>query len=282
MSASLTSNFFLNARGLTFADGNGFTWSFNTNTNSLSVAGTALSSVSVRDSITGGGTPASPLQLSGDSTTPGNSRYYGTNGSGTRGWYASATIPVGANPIATIGLTAVNGSSANFMDADSAPALSQAIAPTWTNAHIFSGNVVTIKNSVALALDSNAAATQLYTSWAINGTIQAYIGVAGASGNLIGGSGANDLCVRSNGNTIRWSTNSGASTSMALAGGALTLAGGLGINGNAAAAQSTGWGTPTGGAVSNNFSGGAATLATLGPAVAQIIAVLKAAGLLGT
>lgn len=44
---------------------------------------------------------------------------------------------VAANPTATIGLTAVNGSAATYLRSDGAPALSQAIAPTWTAQHIF-------------------------------------------------------------------------------------------------------------------------------------------------
>jgi hypothetical protein len=44
----------------------------------------------------------------------------------------------GANPTATIGLTAVNGSAGTFLRSDGAPALSQGIAPTWTNSHAFS------------------------------------------------------------------------------------------------------------------------------------------------
>lgn len=38
MSFSLTSNFFSNARGITFADGGGITWSFNKNTNAVTGA----------------------------------------------------------------------------------------------------------------------------------------------------------------------------------------------------------------------------------------------------
>lgn len=45
---------------------------------------------------------------------------------------------LGANPTGTIGLTAVNGSATTYVRSDGAPALSQAIAPTWTAAHIFS------------------------------------------------------------------------------------------------------------------------------------------------
>lgn len=42
-----------------------------------------------------------------------------------------------ANPSVTIGLTAVNGSGTAAMRANAAPALSQAIAPTWTSLHTF-------------------------------------------------------------------------------------------------------------------------------------------------
>jgi hypothetical protein len=56
-----------------------------------------------------------------------------------------------ANPSATIGLAAVNGTAATFMTSDSAPALSQAIVPTWTGAHTFS------PSSAVVAITLNAA-----------------------------------------------------------------------------------------------------------------------------
>lgn len=43
-----------------------------------------------------------------------------------------------ANPTASIGLAAVNGAATTAMRSDAAPALSQAIIPTWTAQHIFS------------------------------------------------------------------------------------------------------------------------------------------------
>jgi hypothetical protein len=43
---------------------------------------------------------------------------------------------VGANPTASVGLSAVNGVATTYLRSDGAPALSQAIAPTWTAAHI--------------------------------------------------------------------------------------------------------------------------------------------------
>src|SRR5512139_473009 len=42
-----------------------------------------------------------------------------------------------ANPTATIGLTAVNGSAVTFMRSDGAPALGVGITPTWTGVHTF-------------------------------------------------------------------------------------------------------------------------------------------------
>ncbi len=43
----------------------------------------------------------------------------------------------GANPSASVGLAAVNGSASTFMRSDAAPALSQSIAPTWSAQHTF-------------------------------------------------------------------------------------------------------------------------------------------------
>jgi hypothetical protein len=45
-----------------------------------------------------------------------------------------------ANPSASVGVAAVNGSAITAMRSDAAPAISQAIAPTWTGQHIFKGN----------------------------------------------------------------------------------------------------------------------------------------------
>lgn len=64
-------------------------------------------------------------------------------------------------------------------------------------------------------------------------------------------------------------------------GGTLTVTGAAGINGATAQTPNTGWGTPTGPAVVNNYSGTAATLVQTSNAVAEIITVLKAFGLLG-
>ena len=43
----------------------------------------------------------------------------------------------GANPSASVGLTAVNGSAATFMRSDAAPPIDQSIAPNWSGTHAF-------------------------------------------------------------------------------------------------------------------------------------------------
>jgi hypothetical protein len=54
-------------------------------------------------------------------------------------WVTPASGSTFANPTGTIGLTAVNGSATTLLRSDGAPALSQAIAPTWTGLHLFTG-----------------------------------------------------------------------------------------------------------------------------------------------
>ena len=61
-----------------------------------------------------------------------------------------------ANPSATIGLTVVNGSATTAMRSDGAPALSQAIAPTWTNDHIWGTDKKVIFRDSALFINSIA------------------------------------------------------------------------------------------------------------------------------
>lgn len=83
--------------------------------------------------------------------TSGGSLLYG-NGSGgvanvtigdnltfDGGTLSASSIPIAANPSATVGLTASNGVATTFMRSDAAPAMSQAITPTWTGRHTFTG-----------------------------------------------------------------------------------------------------------------------------------------------
>lgn len=51
-----------------------------------------LTAAAVKNSIIGTGVSGSELQLSGDAATPGATKYYGTDGGGTKGWY-TLSIP---------------------------------------------------------------------------------------------------------------------------------------------------------------------------------------------
>lgn len=80
-----------------------------TDTINMSITGQQISGdVNVQMSIT---SDASGIKLSGDSATPGNTKLYGTNGSGTKGWYDQ---PTGSTYTETdyIGITIDNGASA--------------------------------------------------------------------------------------------------------------------------------------------------------------------------
>ena len=65
-----------------------------------------------------------------------NETYQYSDGDGWR--VVPGVTPGLANPSATIGLTAVNGTATTALRSDGAPALSQAIVPTWSAAHTFS------------------------------------------------------------------------------------------------------------------------------------------------
>jgi hypothetical protein len=64
---------------------------------------------------------------------------------------------LGANPTAAIGLTAVNGTALTYMTSDSAPALSQAITPTWTALHTFNAGI-TVVGSVTVNTQATTGA----------------------------------------------------------------------------------------------------------------------------
>jgi hypothetical protein len=72
-------------------------------------------------------TPGSSGQVLATQGASANPHYITVSGTGTSG-----------NPTASIGLAAVNGVASAYMTSDSAPALSQAIVPTWTGLHTFS------------------------------------------------------------------------------------------------------------------------------------------------
>lgn len=88
----------------------------------------------------GGGTGASLPSQGGHA-----GEFLTTNGS-VASWAAitGSGGSSGANPTASVGLTAVNGSAGTFLRSDGAPALSQSITPVWTGQHKFTSSSPTV------------------------------------------------------------------------------------------------------------------------------------------
>ena len=81
----------------------------------------------------------------------------GSNLSGTN--TGDQVLPTGANPTAVIGLTAVNGVATSYLRSDSAPALSQSIAPFWTGVHTHSFPGIAATSTDAIVLTNTTVAT---------------------------------------------------------------------------------------------------------------------------
>lgn len=232
MSVSLTNNFLRNARGITFKDGGGITWSINSSTNEISANG---------------------------------------SGAGSSG----------ANPTAKVGLAAVNGSAMTFMRSDGAPPIDQAVAPTWTGQHTFTPG--TAAPGVVVNANGSTDAARFLAATGQNASVQ----IAG-NGNTVG---STSLLLRqdNSSNGYLWNyanaslflgTNNTTRLTIA-ANGAITASGAFAWNGATPPAQVTGFGTPTGAAVVANFSGTAATTAQIQATIAQILAIMKAHGMIG-
>lgn len=148
-----------------------------------------------------------------------------------------------ANPTALVGLTAINGTATTAMRSDAAPALNQAIIPTWTGAHTFTptagvavtinaftGNFGLVVNGVANNAGKYAAEfiapNSAGNSWgalvqagtSIADTAFAVINAAATANYLfINGDGSGALGPNAPSNGLQWNT-SGALTCAATAG----------------------------------------------------------------
>lgn len=79
-----------------------------------------------------------------------------------------------ANPTASVGLTAVNGTATTFMRSDAAPALSQSIVPTWSGVHTFLDGTMKLRNVANTfngVFTNTNTADRTYTLKDANGTI---------------------------------------------------------------------------------------------------------------
>lgn len=116
-------------------------------TNALEVTqgGTGVASTTAYAVLCGGTTSTGALQAVSGLGTAGY--VLTSNGAGALPtWQAAAGGGTAGNPTASVGLTAVNGSASTYLRSDGAPALSQAIAPTWTAKHIFAQTTGTTTN----------------------------------------------------------------------------------------------------------------------------------------
>lgn len=140
--------------GITYSNGTGFAAAIAANFPTLNQTTTGTAA-----GVTGGlinqilvQSGASATTFLAAPTTSGTALEW--NGSAFVWVTPSGTGCAGANPTAAVGLTAVNGSASSCIRSDGAPALSQAIAPTWTGNHIF-----TPSSGVAIAANVSGANT---------------------------------------------------------------------------------------------------------------------------
>lgn len=187
-----------------------------------------------------------------------------------------------SNPTGVVGLTAVNGVATTAIRSDGAPALSQAIAPTWTSQHIFTPGTSTTAIIVNTTVNNVGVSVR---SGGGSGAIIETCGDGSGTGNGLSmtqtsvGAGVINLNFNA---SLSFKVN-GTTRLTINASGTATFASAIGVNGNAPPAQVTGWGTPVGNAVINNYNitdaGGANS--NTNKALAQIITDLKAFGLYG-
>ena len=240
--------------------------------------GTALQPANVADSIT---TSGGNLQLVGDSATPGNSYFYGTNGSGVRGWYALSTLPQGTvTSITSSTLTVAGTSAVPTINLSSTQVTNIGRGGTALQAVNVADSITTNGGNLILVNDSatpgnsyfygtNGAGTK---GWYALSAITTVTNLAGGTANQIPyqtGVGATSFYSPANyGVQIYGATGVPAS-----------IAGAAGVLQGSASAIPAFTTTPT--LTGTNFSGTAASL-TVGNATAAVTATKLAGGLAGS
>lgn len=93
----------------------------------------------------------------------------------------------------------------------------------------------TVASASALAtLNATTGGSDIYLQYQLNGTAKAYVGLAPATNGLVTGSATGDVVIRAQGGAIRFSTDSGLTSSLVLAGaaGTSTFSAGVSVTGD--------------------------------------------------
>lgn len=119
-----------------------------------------------------------------------------------------------ANPTASVGLTAVNGVAPTYIRSDGAPALSQAIVPTWTGIHTFSakpafnaGAAFTAGAGTTVSVSGTSGASNAAISYTNAPLFQSTSGVQALALNSVG---TNFGLIQNDGSNL-WSLATGTS-----------------------------------------------------------------------
>ena len=155
---------------------------------------------------TGGSSPTTQNGSMTDTGTPSASGNVGIGSSNPNGTLdvgsgticlnhvCDSTWPSGgsvANPSASIGLSAVNGSATSAIRSDGAPALSQSIVPTWTGTHTFNGTPIAAVFGGNVGIGSASPGTALD----VNGTVRMIALNTTGTGNTLLNTGAGNVGV---------------------------------------------------------------------------------------
>lgn len=206
-------------------------------------ANSATQVITTGGSLTGGGdlTASRTLALSGDAATPGNSMYYGTNSSGTKGFYA---LPAGsATPVATTTTTGTVTLAGDLGGSGATP------------------NVLKVNGT---SVPATPAAGQVLT--ATSGTAASWQTPTLSGVTVSGTPTAGQVLKATSGTAASWQADSLSPTATTTTTGTITLAGDLaGTAATPTVAKVNGiavTGTPTAGQVLTASSGTAATWTT--------------------
>lgn len=178
-----------------FAAGNNLTLrTSNEANNAFSNILVATRSGSILTDLTlGNSTDNNTFTFSGTGTAAfgGNVTVAGQSVCRANGTNCPGTFTGFANPTASVGLTAVNGSATTAMRSDGAPPLSQSISPTWTGTHTFSGSGITTTFAGNVAIGAPASGVALAVTGSGATFALRVLGAANSRAAVIDSTGAN-------------------------------------------------------------------------------------------